>query len=239
MIGDSFWQIIEGSSTVHFAGHNGFFIFAAVLLVVFVFRGLIGAAYGRIGFSARAIALLLIAVLVGSFINVPLFTLESRARIVQDTYVSIFEMTYRVPATADSSKKRSLQLTLVARSFRQLSHFISCGDFRISPALRSSGDACGDRFPPDRFPPDFETSSGSWDRFPCTSVPARCCHLYCSRSDTGSNNRKRLRRSLHKWGARHSHRGRFNEFGSNQKNRSASCFNWGRRNIRRGLPFLA
>lgn len=47
-----------------------------------------GAAFGRIGFSAQAIALLLIAVLVGSFINVPLFTLESQSRVLQNTYVS-------------------------------------------------------------------------------------------------------------------------------------------------------
>lgn len=84
---------------------TAFVIFAAVLLVIFVFLGLIGAAFGRIGFSAQTIALLLVAVLVGSFVNIPLFTLESRARIIQDTYISIFGMTYHVPATADGSKK--------------------------------------------------------------------------------------------------------------------------------------
>lgn len=104
------------------------------MLIAFVFLGLIGAAFGRIGFSAQAIALLLIAVLIGSFINVPLFTLESRTHIVQDTYISIFGMTYRVPPATEGSRKRSLQSTLVVRSFRPLSHFISCGDFRISPA---------------------------------------------------------------------------------------------------------
>ena len=82
-----------------------FVIFAAILLVVFVFLGLIGAAFGRIGFSAQAIALLLIAVLVGSFINVPLLTLESQSRVLQNTYVSIFGMTYRVPSAAEGSRK--------------------------------------------------------------------------------------------------------------------------------------
>jgi len=61
---------------------TAFVILAAILLVVFVFLGLIGAALGRIGFSAQAIAFLLIAVLAGSFINVPLFTLESQSRVV-------------------------------------------------------------------------------------------------------------------------------------------------------------
>lgn len=84
---------------------TAFVIFAAVVLVIFVFLGLIGSAFGRIGFSAQTIALLLVAVLVGSFVNIPLFTLESQARIVQDTHISIFGMTYRVPATADGSKK--------------------------------------------------------------------------------------------------------------------------------------
>lgn len=84
---------------------TAFVIFAVVALIVFVFLGLIGAAFGRIGFSAQAIAVLLIAVLVGSFINVPLFTLESRTRIVQDTYISIFGMTYRVPSAAPGSRK--------------------------------------------------------------------------------------------------------------------------------------
>jgi uncharacterized membrane protein len=116
-----------------------FVIFAAILLVVFVFLGLIGAAFGRIGFSAQTIALLLIAVLVGSFINVPLFTLESQSRVVQDTYVSIFGMTYRVRSPPRVLEKRSLQSTLVVRLFRQLSRLISCGDFPISPVLPSSG----------------------------------------------------------------------------------------------------
>jgi uncharacterized membrane protein len=82
-----------------------FVILVAILLVAFVFLGLIGAAFGRIGFSAQVIAFLLIAVLVGSFIYVPLFTLESQSRVVRDTYVSIFGMTYRVPSAAEGSRK--------------------------------------------------------------------------------------------------------------------------------------
>jgi len=44
-------------------------------------------------------------VLVGSFINVPLLTLESQSRVLQNTYVSIFGMTYRVPSAAEGSRK--------------------------------------------------------------------------------------------------------------------------------------
>jgi uncharacterized membrane protein len=84
---------------------TAFIIFVVVLLVVFVFLGLIGAAFGRIGFSIEAIVLLVVAVLVGSFVNIPLFTLESREPVVKDTYVSVFGMTYRVPAAGAGSRK--------------------------------------------------------------------------------------------------------------------------------------
>jgi hypothetical protein len=70
-----------------------------------------------------------------------------------------------------------------------------------------------------------------------TSIPARCCHLYHFRCDTGSSNRKRLRFGLHQRSAWHPCWGRHNEFGCNPKNRSANCFNWRRWNIRWGLPF--
>jgi uncharacterized membrane protein len=84
---------------------TAFVVFTVVVLFVFVFLGLIGAAFGRIGFSAQTIALLLFAVLVGSFVNIPLFTLESREPVLQDAYVTVFGMTYRVPAAAVGSRK--------------------------------------------------------------------------------------------------------------------------------------
>jgi uncharacterized membrane protein len=82
-----------------------FVIFTLVVLFVFIFLGLIGAAFSRIGFSAQAIALLLLAVLIGSFINIPLFTLESHEPVMTDAYVTVFGMTYRVPAAAKGSRK--------------------------------------------------------------------------------------------------------------------------------------
>jgi uncharacterized membrane protein len=82
-----------------------FIIFILITLFIFIFLGLIGAAFNRIGFSAQAITLLLLAVLVGSFINIPLFTLESSEPILTDAYVTVFGMTYRVPAAAEGSRK--------------------------------------------------------------------------------------------------------------------------------------
>lgn len=84
---------------------TAFVIFTVVVLFIFVFLGLIGADFGRIGFSARAIALLLFAVLVGSFINIPLFTFEAREPVMREAFVTVFGMTYRVPPTAVGSRK--------------------------------------------------------------------------------------------------------------------------------------
>ena len=82
-----------------------FIIFILGTLFIFIFFGLIGAAFGRIGFSAQSIILLLLAVLVGSFINIPLFTLESHEPVMRDAYVTVFGMTYRVPKAAEGSRK--------------------------------------------------------------------------------------------------------------------------------------
>ena len=84
---------------------TAFVIFVVLLLSVFIFLGLIGAAFSRVGFSAQAILLLLLAVLIGSVINIPLFTLEASEPIITDAYVTVFGMTYRVPAAAEGSRK--------------------------------------------------------------------------------------------------------------------------------------
>ena len=84
---------------------TAFVIFVVLVLFVFIFLGLIGAAFSRIGFSAQAILLLLLAVLIGSVINIPLFTLETSEPIMTDAYVTVFGMTYRVPAAAEGSRK--------------------------------------------------------------------------------------------------------------------------------------
>lgn len=91
---------------------TAFFIFTLIVLFIFIFFGLIGAAFGRIGFSAQAITLLLLAVLVGSFINIPLFTLESREPVMQDAYVTVFGMTYHVPAAAAGSRRTVVALNV-------------------------------------------------------------------------------------------------------------------------------
>jgi uncharacterized membrane protein len=90
---------------------TAFVIFVVLLLFIFIFLGLVGAAFSRIGFSAQAITLLLLAVLIGSVIKIPLSTLEASEPIMTDTYVSVFGMTYRVPAAEGSRKTVLLSMS--------------------------------------------------------------------------------------------------------------------------------
>lgn len=89
-----------------------FVILILITLFIFIFLGLIGAAFSRIGFSEQAIILLLLAVLVGSFINIPLCTLETHEPFTADTDVTVFGMTYRVPAAAEGSRKTVVAVNL-------------------------------------------------------------------------------------------------------------------------------
>ncbi len=82
-----------------------FIVLILVVLFAFIFFGLVGAAFGRIGFSTQDVILLLVATLIGSFINIPLFTLRSHEPVVTDTYVTVFGMTYRVPTAIEGSRK--------------------------------------------------------------------------------------------------------------------------------------
>ncbi len=82
-----------------------FIVLILIILFAFIFFGLVSVAFSRIGFPTSDIVLLLIATLVGSFINIPLFTLRSHEPVVTDTYVTVFGMTYRVPAITEGSRK--------------------------------------------------------------------------------------------------------------------------------------
>ncbi len=82
-----------------------FIVLILIILFAFIFFGLVGAAFGRIGFSTQEVVLLLIVTLLGSFINVPLFTLTSHEPVSTDTFVTVFGMTYRVPVTIEGSRK--------------------------------------------------------------------------------------------------------------------------------------
>jgi uncharacterized membrane protein len=118
---------------------TAFAIFVVLLLFVFIFLGLIGAAFSRIGFSAQAITVLLLAVLIGSVINIPLFTLETSEPIMTNAYVTVFGMTYRVPAAAEGSRKTVVAVNVGGALIPSVVSFYLYGNFRTFSPLRSSG----------------------------------------------------------------------------------------------------
>jgi uncharacterized membrane protein len=72
-----------------------FFLTALVMLPLLIL-GLIGEAFLRLGISPALIFWLLVITLVGSLVNIPIHTFESR-QLVGEQVVSYFGMRYRVP----------------------------------------------------------------------------------------------------------------------------------------------
>ncbi|MFH0897819.1 MAG: DUF1614 domain-containing protein, partial [Candidatus Bathyarchaeota archaeon] len=62
-----------------------------------IFIGVIGVAFQEVGFSVFTTAFILIATLVGSYVNIPLLKLNSTIPIVKEKFVSFFGMMYRIP----------------------------------------------------------------------------------------------------------------------------------------------
>jgi len=86
--------------TIYFHHSFLFFAFLLVLLlaaVALVFFGAVSIAFANVGFTPLTIFLLLIATLVGSFINIPLFKLRTTIPVLRDQYVSWFGVTFRIP----------------------------------------------------------------------------------------------------------------------------------------------
>lgn len=81
------------------------FFLVLVLVILAAFVGVFGSAFEILGFSAQAVIIILIATLVGSFINIPLFTLTSDEPVETDNYVTVFGVTYRIPTASEGSRK--------------------------------------------------------------------------------------------------------------------------------------
>ena len=74
-----------------------------VLLIVVIpllLFSIIGTALVKLGFSALQVLLILLLILIGSFINIPLTTIESRPAIIGSDYAPFFGMLYRIPMVA-------------------------------------------------------------------------------------------------------------------------------------------
>ena len=86
--------------TIYFHHSLLFFAFLLVLLfavVALIFLGAISIAFANVGFTPLTIFLILVATLIGSFINIPLLKLRTTIPIVHDQYVSWFGVTFRIP----------------------------------------------------------------------------------------------------------------------------------------------
>ena len=74
-------------------------VLAAILVVVIflLFIGVTGAAFAKVGFTPLTIAVILIATLLGSTVNIPILRLKAVVPIVKEEVVSFFGVVYRVP----------------------------------------------------------------------------------------------------------------------------------------------
>jgi uncharacterized membrane protein len=68
-----------------------------VLVIGLIFLGAVGIAFEDVGFSPIVIALILIATLIGSYINIPIFKLKATIPMIKDEFVSFFGVVYRIP----------------------------------------------------------------------------------------------------------------------------------------------
>jgi len=77
----------------------GLLVLVALVIILFpiVFLTAIGATFTKLGFSWREALLILLLTLAGSFVNVPVRTLESRAAPAYDRYVAVYGRFYRIP----------------------------------------------------------------------------------------------------------------------------------------------
>jgi len=77
-----------------------------VLLIVVVpllLFSIIGTALIKLGFSAIQVLLILLLTLIGSFINIPLTTIESKPAIIDSDFAPFFGRLYRIPIVATTS----------------------------------------------------------------------------------------------------------------------------------------
>ncbi len=77
----------------------GLLVLVGLVIILFpiVFLTAIGATFTKLGFSWREALLILFLTLIGSFVNVPVRTLESRAAPAYDRYVAVYGRFYRIP----------------------------------------------------------------------------------------------------------------------------------------------
>jgi len=86
--------------TTYFHHSLSFYVFCVILIfavLVLIFTGVISITLGAVGFTPLTIVLTLLACLIGSSINIPLYKMEATEPIVRDEYVRWLGITYRIP----------------------------------------------------------------------------------------------------------------------------------------------
>ena len=81
----------------HSLSYYIFFVLLIFAVLVLILTGVISITLGTVGLTPLTIILTMVACLIGSGINIPLFKMEATAPIVRDEYVSWLGVTYRIP----------------------------------------------------------------------------------------------------------------------------------------------
>jgi uncharacterized membrane protein len=74
----------------------GIFAILPIMLLAFIEVGVVQTAYQRLGISPRVVTLLLLAMILGSYVNVPIATI-SAPRLIQNQVISFWGIPYVVP----------------------------------------------------------------------------------------------------------------------------------------------
>jgi uncharacterized membrane protein len=85
---------------VYYPHNISFFILLFIVLAglaVLVFFGVIGFAFADVGFTPLMVVFILVATLLGSFINIPLLKLKTQVPIVEEESANFMGLTYRIP----------------------------------------------------------------------------------------------------------------------------------------------
>ena len=86
--------------SVYYPHNYSFFIILFLILAgvaVLIFFGVIGFAFADVGFTPVMVFVILVATLLGSFINIPLIKLKTQVPIVKEESANFMGLTYRIP----------------------------------------------------------------------------------------------------------------------------------------------
>jgi uncharacterized membrane protein len=86
--------------TAYFHHSLSFYVFFVILIfvvLVLISTDVIRTTFEAVGFTPLTIVLALVACLIGSSINIPLYKVETKGPIVRDEYVRWLGITYRIP----------------------------------------------------------------------------------------------------------------------------------------------